>query len=171
LWITVRSDWAGRKTAKLAREAPAEALTPGLAKAVGNQIKDVGEGERLLRIAQALRPGDFWVNVFLADAVANNGKWVEAETYDPIALALRPNLSAAYNGLGVDVERLAKLTEAETLYRKAIEVDPKNALPPSEPAQLKRSASVDERLGFIFRCIRGPDNLQDHVIFSFGEIE
>jgi hypothetical protein len=72
--------------ARLVAQAPPEALTPALATALGGRLKKREEGEPLLRSAQQARPGDFWLNHYLALALGQGGKPQEAE-----ATAERPS--------------------------------------------------------------------------------
>ncbi len=116
--------------AKRARETPPAAATPGLAGAVGGRLRRVGEGEGLLRAAQALRPEDFWLNLSLASVLRANGRWKEAEGFERAALALRPESSSAHNNLGVSLYHQGKLAEAADRYRKAMELDAHNGYAP-----------------------------------------
>jgi serine/threonine-protein kinase len=119
-----------RNEAKLARlvgQAPPEALTPALAAALGGRLAKRAEGEALLRSAQQGRPGDFWLNYYLAYALGRGGKTQEAEGYSRAALALRPDSSAAYYNLGLLLHRQGKVAEAEKHYRQAIDTNPRNA--------------------------------------------
>src|SRR5262249_10210878 len=113
--------------ARLAGQAPLSALTPALAAALGWRLRKRAEGEALLRAAQEARPGDFWLNFNLAQALGEGGKPREAEGYNRAALALRPDSSPAYNNLGWALWRQGKDAEAEKHYRRAIALDPRHA--------------------------------------------
>jgi serine/threonine-protein kinase len=120
--------WEDRKTlAKRAREVPVDAVTPGLAAAVGGQLARLGEGEEILRTAQARQPGDFWLNYSLGYALSEMRRPGESEGFMRAAMALRPDNSAAHNGLAVALEQQGKLKQATAVVRHAVELDPGNA--------------------------------------------
>jgi Tfp pilus assembly protein PilF/tRNA A-37 threonylcarbamoyl transferase component Bud32 len=138
--------WENDKTlAKLAREVPAENVTPGLAAAVGGRLMRAGEGEGVLRTAQAHRPGDFWLNLFLGWALNVKDKPVEAEGFTRAALAVRPDSPFANNDLGYILQRQDKLDEAAELFRRAVELNPKFTAANNNLASvLDRQGKLDE---------------------------
>jgi tetratricopeptide (TPR) repeat protein len=119
--------WDDENTlAKLARETPADVVTPGLAAAVGARLAKLGEGEALLRAAQSRVPGDFWLNYNLGNALEVSRRPAEAEAYFRAAVALRPGSSLAHVAVGVALEHQGKLKAATEVVRKAVELDPNN---------------------------------------------
>jgi tetratricopeptide (TPR) repeat protein len=106
--------------ARLAREAPPKALTPSLAAAVADCLGLMPEAVKLLRAAQALRPGDFWVNYSLGQRLVRE-RPAEAEGFFRVALAVGPNSGAAHSELATCLGRQGKLDEAATLWRMALE--------------------------------------------------
>jgi tetratricopeptide (TPR) repeat protein len=114
-----------RRLAKLASEAPAEQVGPGLAAAIGDRLSAEGEGVELLRAAQALWPGDFWLNYYLASVLQRNRRYTESEGFQRAALALRPDIAATYYNLASVLENQGKKDEAYALFLKAFEFYPK----------------------------------------------
>jgi eukaryotic-like serine/threonine-protein kinase len=82
---------------------------------------------RLLREAQPVYPGDFWLNFELGHALNEQKHREEAIRFYTVAVALRPNSAAARNNLGNVFLDQKNVTEAIAYYRKAIELDPKMA--------------------------------------------
>jgi eukaryotic-like serine/threonine-protein kinase len=119
--------WADTQLlARVTREVSADAVTPGLATAVGGRLAGVGEGEELLRTAQRRLPGDFWLNYSLAHVLEVKRRPAEAEAFARAALAVRPDSSPAYSGFSVLLERQGKLQEAELAARQAVVLDPRS---------------------------------------------
>jgi tetratricopeptide (TPR) repeat protein/tRNA A-37 threonylcarbamoyl transferase component Bud32 len=115
---------------KRASETPPEHVTPGLAGAVGGRLRRLGEGEELLRTAQALHPGDFWLNRCLGAILRAKNQWREAEAFERAALAVRPDSASATNCLGLSLFHQGKLKEAADKYRDAMKLDPKDGYSP-----------------------------------------
>ncbi len=114
--------WEDEATlSQLARTASAEKVTPALAGALGGRLRRAGEGENLLRAAQALRPGDFYLNFNLASVLAANGRAAQAEGFYRAAISLRPDTSPAYFNLGRLLVQQGRMAEAEPLLEKAFE--------------------------------------------------
>jgi tetratricopeptide (TPR) repeat protein len=80
----------------------------------------------MLRRAQREYPGDFWINVSLADALWKMGPEYRDEviSFRRAALAVRPNCAAAHTNLSVELSEQGKLDEAISLCRKAMSLDP-----------------------------------------------
>jgi tetratricopeptide (TPR) repeat protein len=117
--------WQDEKTlARLAAQAPASALTPNLAAALGRRLARTDEGEAVLREAQRRRPGDFWLNHYLGGALSVRGKRREAEGFYRAALAARPDSAVAHANLGVVMGWQGRWAEAEKLYRRALDIEP-----------------------------------------------
>jgi Tfp pilus assembly protein PilF len=118
--------WADeRALAKVAAEVPPDALPTGLAVAVGYQIRKTADGEKFLRAAQLLRPGDFWANAMLAHALLESGKTNEAEMYCRAALAARPDSVVARINLAVMLFAQDKGEDDAAHYlREALELVP-----------------------------------------------
>jgi tetratricopeptide (TPR) repeat protein len=116
--------------ARLAQETPPEQVTPGLAGAVGGRLRKLGEGEEILRTAQALHPGDFWLNRCLGAILRAKNQWREAEPFERAALAVRPKSAMANNTLGLSLFHQGKLNEAAARYRDAMALDPKDGYSP-----------------------------------------
>jgi serine/threonine protein kinase len=85
--------------------------------------------ERLLRRAQQLHPGDFWINLELANPFARADIVSPTHTEEAIgfaraALAVRPQSPAAHKHLGMALGKQGRLVEAEEELRKAIDLKP-----------------------------------------------
>jgi eukaryotic-like serine/threonine-protein kinase len=81
----------------------------------------------LLTEAQERYPNDFWLNVYLGNALVQARKWGEAASYYRAALAVRPNTAAVYNNLGGALHK-GRVGGAIRAYQQALDLDP-NAAP------------------------------------------
>jgi tetratricopeptide (TPR) repeat protein/serine/threonine protein kinase len=79
---------------------------------------------RVLRDAQFIYPGDFWLNYELGFALAQQKDREGAIRFCTAAVSVRPNSGPAYNYLGNALYEQKKVEEAIAAYRKAIELDP-----------------------------------------------
>src|SRR5262249_24660205 len=79
---------------------------------------------RLLRDAQQLYPGDFWLNFALGEALHHHKDYEGAIRFYTVAVAIRPHSTAAHNNLGNALRDQKKADEAIACYRKAIDLDP-----------------------------------------------
>ena len=98
------------------------------------------EGERdealaLLRWARGRHPADFWVHYNLGALLLDVEVFTEEKARTPVeveeaigcyraALAVRPDSSAAHNGLGIALTDKKELVEAIAEFRRAIAIDP-----------------------------------------------
>jgi len=83
---------------------------------------------RLLRNAQYVYPGDFWLNYHLGRALYDHNDHEGAIRFFTAAVSIRPRSSGAHTSLGIALKRQERLDEAVAAHRKAIELDPRNAL-------------------------------------------
>ncbi len=113
--------------ARLALDAPAGAVTPALAAALGGRLAKERYGVRMLQAAQAERPGDYWLNLYLGTALTGAGRPGEAEAFCRAALALRPDSATARASVAVALDGQGKLDAALPFYRSALELNPANA--------------------------------------------
>jgi serine/threonine-protein kinase len=98
-------------------------LSPQTLHLVGNVLTaSPADAAAWLRAAQALHPGDFWLNFELAGAL-HNAKLPEAAGYCRAALAVRPTSAAAWYNLGVFLWDQKQPAEAEAAFRKALQFD------------------------------------------------
>ena len=123
LWLD-----AARLT-RVARELRVAELSPQLATALGRVSRQSGgEAIALLTATQNRFPQDFWVNFELAWALNQERRWDEALGYFRAALALRPDSSAAYNGLGEILRSMGRVDDAIDPLEQALRLDPRNLL-------------------------------------------
>jgi tetratricopeptide (TPR) repeat protein len=102
-------------------------LRPELLAALGQSLLRAGaDAVPLLRAAQQQHPGDFWQNLLLGQALADEMKWDEAIGYYRAALALRPDSPAVHLNLGNALRGAGRRDEAVRAYRAAIALDPRN---------------------------------------------
>ena len=121
LWLD-----AARLT-RVAKELRVDELSPQLASALGRVSRQSGgEAVALLTAAQERFPQDFRVNFELAWQLNQQGRWDEALGYFRTALALRPDSSAAYNGLGEVLHSMGRVDEAIEPLEQALRLDPRN---------------------------------------------
>jgi superkiller protein 3 len=121
--------WADRAALqRRADRAGVERLSPALLAAVGGRLQGLGgDALPLLQAAQALHPGDFWLNFHLGNVLLGARKANQAVGYYRAALALRPRTAAVYNNLGLAVEAQGERKQAIACYRRAIALDPRFA--------------------------------------------
>jgi serine/threonine-protein kinase len=92
-------------------------------------LKEGDAAVRLLRQGQRRFPDDFWINHDLGMALSEQipPQRAEAVRYLTVAAALRAQSPGAHLNLGNSLAEQGSLAEAESEYRKAIELDPKYA--------------------------------------------
>ena len=112
---------------RVARELKVAELSPQLATAVGRVSRTRGgEAIALLTATQNRFPQDFWVNFELALTLNQERRWDEALGYSRAALALRPDSSASYNGLGEILRSMGRVDEAINALERAVRLDARN---------------------------------------------
>jgi tetratricopeptide (TPR) repeat protein len=107
-------------------------LTDGLRR--GNR-SDSEVAVRILRAAQIVYPGDYWINFDLAYVLFEQTDWEGAIRFYTAAISIRPNSAVAHNNIGLAEKR--HLNPHESLaggrekaigrFRRAIEIDSKFA--------------------------------------------
>ena len=104
------------------RQHPATLVSPAR---TFRRAGDLDSAVRILRHAQYIYPGDYWVNFELAFVLNEQTDHEGAVRFYTAAAAIRPNLAAAHTNLGVPLSRQKRWDEAIAAWRKAIELDPK----------------------------------------------
>jgi tetratricopeptide (TPR) repeat protein len=113
---------------RLAREAPIADLSPPLLVVLGNMLEFEGaDAEPVLRAAQRLRPGHFWINWELGNVLMDKKKAGEAAGFYRAALVMRPESGAVYNRLGLALQEQGLQEQAIEAYRRAAELGPPSA--------------------------------------------
>ncbi len=121
LWLD-----AARLT-RVARELRVAELSPQLATALSRVSRlSHGEALALLTAAQQRFPQDFWVNFELAWTLNQVNRRDEGLGYFRAALALRPDSSAAYAGMGEILYSMGRADEAIDHLEHALRLDPRN---------------------------------------------
>jgi serine/threonine protein kinase/tetratricopeptide (TPR) repeat protein len=112
---------------------------------------------RILREAQHVYPGDFYLNFECGNALLDKGDFDGAIRFCAAAVAIRPNSPVAHNNLGIALQRQKKPVRDEAIrcYRKAIELEP-------------RFARSYENLS---RALAGQDKFEDAVALLLNAIE
>jgi tetratricopeptide (TPR) repeat protein len=90
------------------------------------RVEDSDTAVRILRDAQNVYRGDFWLNFDLGSALSVRKEFEGAIRYYTAAVAIRPSSTAALYNLGNALYEQRKLDEAVSEYRKAVELDPKH---------------------------------------------
>jgi tetratricopeptide (TPR) repeat protein/serine/threonine protein kinase len=87
------------------------------------------EAIALLERASEIHPGDFWIHLNLGRFNCNirPARLEAAVRHNLAARALRPRSSATWNNLGIALKAQGNQDQAIACYRKAIELDGKNA--------------------------------------------
>jgi serine/threonine protein kinase/Flp pilus assembly protein TadD len=117
----------GIRLTQTAQELQVDELSPQLASALARVM--VGKGSAavpLLTAAQARNPQDFWLNYQLGYVFFHAQQWDEALGYYRVAMALRPEESKVYNGVGASLHNKGRLDEAIDCYRQTIRLNPKD---------------------------------------------
>jgi tetratricopeptide (TPR) repeat protein/tRNA A-37 threonylcarbamoyl transferase component Bud32 len=124
--------WDRQKLRELADEvlrddgAKLAELSPQALESLGWRLPDEAAPVLLLRAAQLRYPTDFWLNFLLANALRVAKQFEEAVAYYRVAIALRPDVSAAHNNLGALLhDHMKDLDGAIAEFRRALELDPK----------------------------------------------
>ncbi|MCI0456032.1 MAG: tetratricopeptide repeat protein [Gemmataceae bacterium] len=89
-----------------------------------HRTKDADTALRLLRDAQRVHPGDFWLNYYLGYRLADRQDYEGAVRFYTAAVSIRPRATAALNDLGNVLLDHQRPDEAIAIYRRAIELDP-----------------------------------------------
>jgi serine/threonine-protein kinase len=100
-------------------------LSPQVVGTLGLLLGGGAEAVPLVRAAQRRHPGDFWLNLHLANALDSAKQAEDALGYYLVAVALRPDAAVAHNNLGAALRRKGDLDRAIVECQKAIELDPK----------------------------------------------
>jgi tetratricopeptide (TPR) repeat protein/serine/threonine protein kinase len=121
---------------RLSKAARTLSLPPTSLELLANGLRRAGqrgEAVELLRWARGRHPTDFWISFWLGNHLNKGEEAVLVDREERIgcyrvALALRPNASAAHVNLGKALKEKGQLDEAITAYRKAIGLDPKHVV-------------------------------------------
>jgi eukaryotic-like serine/threonine-protein kinase len=98
---------------------------------LGTMLLGAEQPERALEVvrrAQQLHPGDFWIN-FLLGRILNgqtSQQAQEAVQFYRVTVALRPHQAGAHRRLGSSLYYAGKLDDAIASYRKVIELQPED---------------------------------------------
>ena len=122
LWLD-----AARLT-RVAGELRVAELSPQLATALGRVAQEPRGGDCAPHSHPECFPQDFWVNFELAWALNQERRWDEGLGYFRAALALRPESSAAYTGLGEILRGMGRVDDALGPLEQALRLDPRNML-------------------------------------------
>jgi serine/threonine protein kinase/Tfp pilus assembly protein PilF len=87
------------------------------------QVQLADSALRILRDAQYVRPGDFWLNFELGHVLYERKDYEGAVLFYTAAVASQPTSAGAHNKLGIALSAQKKPDEAIACYRKAIELD------------------------------------------------
>ncbi len=128
----------GEALGRLSQAARRLSLPPSSLELLARALRFTGRPEEavdLLRWARGRHPTDFWIAFNLGNYL-NQGRAKERIPVDleeqigcfRVALALRPEASAAHVNLGSSLRAKGQLDEAIVAFRTAIKIDPKHAL-------------------------------------------
>jgi serine/threonine-protein kinase len=119
---TALSCIAREASARLVGEAPAGSVAPRFVGFLALRLAWLrGDAEGLLRVAQAQRPADFWVNFTLGNILRKKERGEEAVGFYRAALAVRPDAAAVHNNLGTLMcDHLKDYKAAAACFRRAI---------------------------------------------------
>ncbi len=145
----------GPELTKLVKELPLDKVSPQLTSALGRVLLNSGgEAVPLLGRAQARHPEDFWLNFELGWALHESRRSDEALGFFRAALALRPEASPAYNGVGAMLSVMGRLDEAIGYWQQALKIDCTFAIVHANLAQaLTAKGRLDEAIGHYQKSI------------------
>jgi tetratricopeptide (TPR) repeat protein len=115
------------------------------------------QGLRLLRLAQQIYPGDFWINTRLRRELphATPPQHADAVRFASIAVALQPENAGARVNLGFTLENAGQLEEAITAYRHALALKPDYAAARADLARsLAKQGKLDEAIAEYREAVR-----------------
>jgi serine/threonine protein kinase/Flp pilus assembly protein TadD len=92
------------------------------------EAKLLDDSVRVLRNAQQLNPGDFWLNHELAGSLVEQGSTVEGLGFARAAVAIRPKSVGALAGLCAHLEMAKQYQEFEVVARRALKLAPTSAV-------------------------------------------
>jgi serine/threonine-protein kinase len=120
--------WNSREALeKLAARAEVQRLSPSLLTVLALRLSATGgDAARLLQVAQAKHPADFWLNFGLGSVLSKTNP-EEALGFYRAALALRPDSSVVLTNLGATLGTKGRLEEAIAVHQQAVKLDPRNA--------------------------------------------
>jgi tetratricopeptide (TPR) repeat protein len=148
--------WQDRaRLTQLAGESSVAELSPQLATALGRVARECrADAVPLLTAAQARFPQDFWINFELGFALHRAHRSGEALGYYRSALALRPDVGVALNGVGAVLSNLGREDEAMGYLQQAVQLDPKNAWALSNLGNaLRKKGQLHDALGLLQRAV------------------
>jgi superkiller protein 3 len=155
---------------QVARSIDVRAQPPVTLELLAVTLQRVGDSEtavRLLRDAQHIYPGDFWLSFRLAGALSEQRDYEGAISYRTAAVALRPQAAAAHNNLGNAMLELKRVDEAIAAYRMAIEVDPKL---PSAHYNLGNALRDQKKLPEAIKAYLKAIELKPDVVWAYGSL-
>ncbi|MGI9515461.1 MAG: tetratricopeptide repeat protein [Pirellulaceae bacterium] len=112
---------------ELVKEFDAGDHSPGTTLILSSVLKQLQMPElreQLLRRAQQIYPGDYWINSSLGNVLGNDERNEEAIRFYSVALGIVPASPSAHNSLGTAFGRQDRLTEAILCFNRALELDP-----------------------------------------------
>ena len=115
---------------RLANSIDPDNLSAITAQRLAYGLRQLGDATRAIELLRHLRlrhPGDFWINVDLANRLNPSpepAEVAEAVRYATAAVALRPTSPSGYDALVWGLVRTGRLDEAVAEYRELIRNDP-----------------------------------------------
>ncbi len=82
------------------------------------------ERRPFLKRVQQAHPGDFWVNLALAEVLSREKSDEEAIRYYQAAVSIRPELALGHESLGKVLLRVGRVEEAVVSLQRAVDLDP-----------------------------------------------
>jgi serine/threonine protein kinase/tetratricopeptide (TPR) repeat protein len=154
-----KEDWKALRSLAVSEEV--FHLPPATLAVVGRNLLVDAEKDRaieaFLREAQRRHPDDFWLNHNLGSFYLNrqSPRSAEALPFAMVAVALRPDSSAAHTELGNVLRKIGRLDEAIAEGAEAVRVNPHDALSHiSLSASLAEKGRVDEAIAECHEAIR-----------------
>jgi serine/threonine protein kinase/predicted Zn-dependent protease len=126
------------------------------------RARDPDAAIRILRDAQHVYPGDFWLNYELAQVLQNKEDHDGAIRFFTAAVVVRPNSAAAHTRLGDALLARGKADEAAAEYRRALELDRKYAW---ARIQLGKALRGQRKLDEAAACFREALDLDPNAVF------
>jgi serine/threonine-protein kinase len=114
-----------------------------------------GDGVKLLTVAQARFPQDFWLNFDLGVTLWYARRLDEALGYFRATVALRPKVSTTHTAVGGVLRDMGRVDESIGYFEEALRLDPKNVLARATLAGvLQTRGRLDEAIDQFQRAVQ-----------------
>jgi serine/threonine-protein kinase len=160
----------GTRLTRTMQEASGTELTPLLATALVRVARESGaDAQHVLIGVQEQTPHDFWLNFEIGDTLVEAKRYDEAVAYFRIALALRPQVSVAHNGLGYALCLSGRREAGVRHFHQALSLDPMSALAHVNLGLTVEQGQLDEAIDHYKQALAiAPKYAQAHINLGYA---